>query len=81
MNANLQKILIQNQTGHGPQTVQHRDFPEIRASGESVVEAAQCLENQLVRALDTALTNWRREALEQAIADVREFIAHSGAVA
>jgi hypothetical protein len=53
--------------------VYHRDFPEIRAEGESPTVAARHLENHLVRALDSALTNWRRETIQQAIADVRAF--------
>lgn len=53
--------------------VQHRDFPEIRAEGESPSAAAANLANQLTRALDSALTKWRRDAIEQAIAEVRAF--------
>jgi hypothetical protein len=51
----------------------HRDFPEIRAHGRSKGDALEHLTNQLVRTLDSALTAWRREALEKAIADVRSF--------
>jgi len=51
----------------------HHDFPEIRADGESPRDAAFQLSNQLLRALDSALTDWRRQSLEQAIADVRAF--------
>jgi hypothetical protein len=54
--------------------VYHRDFPEIRADGETPEVAASHLANELTRALDTALTGWRRETLEQAIADVRAFV-------
>lgn len=55
--------------------VHHRDFPEIRAEGESPTVAARNLSNHLTRALDTALTNWRRETIQQAIADVQAFVA------
>ena len=55
--------------------VYHRDFPEIRADGESPTHAAAHLVNQLSRALDTALTIWRREAISAAIADVQAFVA------
>src|SRR5437773_9255860 len=41
--------------------VHHRDFPEIRAEGSAPKEAAAHLVNQLTRALDTALTDWRRD--------------------
>jgi hypothetical protein len=54
--------------------VHHRDFPEIRADGASPKEAAALLANKLSLALDTALTDWRRESLTQAIADVQAFV-------
>lgn len=55
----------------------HREFPEIRADGENPRAAAEQLVNQLQRALDSALTDWRRQTLEQAIKDVREFVSKS----
>jgi uncharacterized lipoprotein YddW (UPF0748 family) len=58
--------------------VHHRDLPEIRATGDDPAGAATRLANELTRALDTALTDWRRKNIEQAIADVHEFIdSHS----
>lgn len=51
----------------------HRDFPEIQADGESPAHAAAQLINQLAIALDTAPDRWHREAVEQAIADVKSF--------
>jgi hypothetical protein len=62
-------------TGSTAQATQihHRDFPEIRAEGESPAAAANNLTNHLTRALDSALTKWRRDAIEQAIAEVQEF--------
>ena len=59
-------------TAHTTQ-VHHRDFPEIRSEGESPTIAATHLVNQLVRTMDSALTNWRREAIQQAIDDVKAF--------
>ncbi|MBY0394998.1 MAG: hypothetical protein K2X91_00820 [Thermoleophilia bacterium] len=53
--------------------VSHRDFPEIRADGANAREAAAHLVGQLQRALDSALTTWRRQTLERAIADVQAF--------
>ena len=53
----------------------HRDFPEIRAEGGTPHEAASHLVNKLECTLDSALTDWRRERLEQAIADVKAFVA------
>jgi len=55
-------------------TVHHRDFPEIRAEGGSPKEAASHLVNKLVCALDSALTDWRRGTIDQAVADVRAFV-------
>ena len=53
----------------------HHDFPEIRADGDSPRDAACQLVNHLTRALDSALTEWRRQTLSQAIADVQSFAA------
>jgi hypothetical protein len=57
--------------------VHHRDFPEIRAEGDTPAVAAGHLANHLTRALDSALTKWRRDAIEQAIAEVQEFAKKS----
>jgi hypothetical protein len=65
-------IVTAGATAHTSQ-VHHRDFPEIRAEGESPALAARNLSNHLVRALDSALTNWRREGIQKAIADVEAF--------
>jgi hypothetical protein len=57
--------------------IHHRDFPEIRAEGETPAAAANNQATHLTRALDSALTKWRRDAIEQAIAEVQEFAAKS----
>jgi hypothetical protein len=57
--------------------VHHRDFPEIRADGPDTRVAAEYLVNHLSRALDSALTDWRRDTLNRAIADVNAFLASS----
>jgi hypothetical protein len=68
-------IVTTGSTGPANQVqVHHRDFPEIRAEGESPAAAGTQLVNHLTRALDSALTIWRRETIEQAIADVQEFL-------
>ncbi len=66
-------------TGSTAQATQihHRDFPEIRAEGENPAVAATNLANHLTRALDSALTKWRRDAIEKAITEVQEFAARS----
>jgi hypothetical protein len=61
-------------------TVHHHDFPEIRAEGETPAQAAAHLANQMTRALDSALTNWRREALVLAIADIQAFVTKQQAM-
>ncbi len=65
-------IVTDGATAHTKQ-VHHREFPEIRADGPTPKEAASLLVNKLSLALDTALTNWRRETLSQAAADVAAF--------
>ena len=59
----------------GAARVHHRDFPEIRAEGPNPKQAASHLANQLARALDSALTEWRRETISRAITDVEAFAA------
>ena len=71
-------ILTTVSSGPGSQMqAHHRDFPEIRADGESAAAAANQLINHLTRALDSALTTWRRDAIQQAIADVQQFVQTS----
>lgn len=67
------RVIVSPCATAGAVQVHHHDFPEIRAQGASPADAAAHLVNQLTRALDTALTHWRRETIEQAIADVRAF--------
>ena len=73
MDADKGRIVVSSGATAGGSQVYHRDFPEIRAEGSTPAEAAVQLENQLTRALDSALTNWRREAVQNAIADVKAF--------
>jgi len=71
----LDRVILTAGATAGADRVHHRDFPEIRADGGNPVEAATHLVNQLERALDSALTDWRRDSINQAIADVRAFLA------
>lgn len=57
--------------------VYHRDFPEVRAEGESPQAAADRLAVLLSRTLDNAPSDWRRESLGRAIEDVRVMAALS----
>ena len=60
--------------GMTAQSVQifHRDFPEIRADGGSLAEAKANLANQLTRALDSALTDWRRDLIQKTIDEIQQ---------
>jgi hypothetical protein len=52
-------------------TAHHRGYPEIAVEAVSAMRAIEHLERLLLRALDYDAENWRREALQQAVADVR----------
>ena len=78
MPAEPSKIVVATgATAHATQ-VHHQEFPEIRADGPSPAEAAAHLVNQLVRARDSALTPWRLEKIDQAIAETKAFAEQAG---
>jgi hypothetical protein len=77
MSTDQDRVIVTTGTTAQALLVHHRDFPEIRAEGETAEAAATNLANQLTRALDSALTKWRRDAIEQAIVEVRAFAAHN----
>ncbi len=54
-------------------SVHHRDFPEVRAEGDSPENAATRLAELLSRALDSVPSDCRRVILQDAISDVRAF--------
>jgi hypothetical protein len=54
-------------------SVHHRDFPEVRAEGDSPECAAKRLAEILACTLDSAPSDWRRDILMRAIQDVRAF--------
>jgi len=68
------RVIVSTGATPGQATAYHRDFPEIRAEGESPKAAAEQLVNHLTRALDSALIEWRRESLQNALNDVQEYI-------
>lgn len=70
--AQSQIIISADPTASGAQAY-HRDFPEIRSRGRSPVDAIEHLVNDLTRMMDSALTPWRREVIERAIADARAY--------
>jgi hypothetical protein len=73
MDATTARVVVIANTVGAPPEVYHRDFPEIRSQAHTIDEATASLLHALARAMDSALTNWRREGLEQAIAEVRTF--------
>jgi hypothetical protein len=73
MDATTARVVVICNTVGAPPEVYHRDFPEIRSQAHTIDEAIGALLHFLTRAMDSALTNWRRESLEQAVAEVRAF--------
>jgi hypothetical protein len=61
----------------GGSVVHHSSFPEIRAEGSSPQDASERLASKLARTLDSALSKWRREEINQAIADAHAFAKES----
>jgi hypothetical protein len=78
MSTGEDRVIVTPGVTAGLAAAHHRDFPEIRAEGESATDAASQLVHHLTRALDTALTDWRRTAIEQAIAEVKAFAEQAG---
>jgi hypothetical protein len=76
MDTDLKRVIVTISTSSTRAVVHHRDFPEIRAEGGSPKEAASHLVNKLACTLDSALTDWRRETLDNAVADVKAFVEH-----
>jgi hypothetical protein len=70
-------IVTEGATAHTTR-VHHRDFPEIQADGQTTKEAASFLASKLGMALDTALTDWRRQTVSAALADVQAFVNSQG---
>ena len=74
MDTDPSKVILTIDGGSSSARVHHRDFPEIRAEGATPKEAATFLVHQLSRALDSALIDWRRDRVTEAIADVQAFV-------
>ncbi len=67
------RVIISCGSTHDACSVHHQDFPEIRSQGESPKVASEHLANQLTRALDSALTTYRRDQIQSAIDEVKAF--------
>ncbi len=74
MDTDPSKVVVTIGVSASTARVHHRDFPEIHAEGATPKEAASLLVHQLTRALDSALIDWRRDRVNEAIADVQAFI-------
>lgn len=75
MDTDQSRVIVTTPSNSSTACVHHRDFPEIRAEGATPREAASLLVHQLSRALDSALIDWRRDRVTEAIADVQAFVA------
>jgi len=80
MTSNPSQVIVTSED-HGRASIHslsahHRDFPEVRAEGESPMDAALRLAELLSVTLDSAPSDWRRQIVEQAIEDVRAFAEH-----
>jgi hypothetical protein len=62
--------------GATPDSVQvyHNDFPNLRADGDSLEDAAANLVQGLTREINDAADDPRRDSLRRAIAEVQAFI-------
>src|SRR4051794_1514902 len=69
-------IVTTGATADAVQVHQH-DIPELQCDGESPVIAAENLANALTREVDSVSDHHHREALQQALADVRAFVERS----
>jgi hypothetical protein len=77
MTTDLSHVVVTTGATRQSASVHHRNFPEIRAEGETPAVAATYLANQLTRALDSALTPWRRDTIGKAIADIEAFVSQN----
>jgi hypothetical protein len=78
MDTPVTQVIVTTSASSSAAIVHHRNFPEIRAEGGTPKEAASHLVNKLACALDSALTDWRRNRVDQAIADVKAYVEQEG---
>lgn len=78
MDTEANRVIVNAGATASTTRVHHRDFPEIQADGQTTKEAAFFLASKLGMALDTALTDWRRQTLSTALADVQAFVTSQG---
>ena len=72
MSESSEKLVVTQGLTASSVQIHHREFPEIRSEGNSLAEAKVNLANQLTRALDSALTDWRRDLIQKTIAEIQQ---------
>ena len=77
MTSNASQVIVvtqdhQRSLFHGL-SAHHRDFPEVHAEASSPKAAATRLAELLSLTLENAPSDWRRQSIQQAIADVLAF--------
>ena len=77
MSTDPNKIIVTTGATVDAVQVHHHDIPELQSDGESPVIAAENLANALTREVDSVSDEHHREALQQALADVRAFVERS----
>ncbi len=80
MTMNSQRVIVKAglcecQAVNGFQ-IHHRDLPEVHAEGATASAAGSQLINQLTRSLDNVGSGYRRDGIEHAIEDVKEYLSH-----
>jgi hypothetical protein len=77
MTSNATHVIVVTEDLHGSLfrglTAHHRDFPEVHAQASSPKAAATRLAELLSLTLENAPSDWRRQSIQQAIAEVLAF--------
>ncbi len=72
MSESADKLVVSQGLTASSVQIYHREFPEIRSEGPTLDEAKKNLANQLTRALDSALTDWRRDLITKTISEIEQ---------
>ncbi len=75
MDTDLSRVIVTTAEAHRLRWSITVISPRSAARGGQPKEAASNLVNKLACTLDSALTDWRRETIDHAIADVKAFVA------
>jgi hypothetical protein len=77
MTSNASQVIVVTQDLHRSLfhglSAHHREFPEVHAEASSPKAAAARLAEMLSLTLENAPSDWRRQSIQQAIADVLAF--------